>query len=103
MNYSTSQCTRKITREEIRMFSISTQAIFRSFELLISLRTLKIVILTCIPRFNFRSSCFIFFISFILFFSAPLVGIFGGAGQPVFRAMMSKIVSTDDQGKDMLY
>ena len=102
MNYSTSQCTRKITREEIRMFSISTQAIFRSFELLISLRTLKIVILTCIPKFNFRSSCFLFS-SLSFFFTAPLVGIFGGAGQPVFRAMMSKIVSTDDQGKDMLY
>ena len=32
--------------------------------------------------------------------SAPIVGIFGGAGPPVFRAMMSKIVSADDQGKN---
>lgn len=31
-------------------------------------------------------------------FSAPIIGIFGGAGAPVFRAMMSKIVSADDQG-----
>ena len=28
----------------------------------------------------------------------PIVGIFGGAGPPVYRAMMSKIVSADDQG-----
>ena len=32
--------------------------------------------------------------------SAPIIGIFGGAGPPVFRAMMSKIVSADDQGRN---
>lgn len=37
------------------------------------------------------------YIFFIL--SGPIVGIFGGAGSPVLRAMMSKIVSADDQGK----
>lgn len=37
------------------------------------------------------------YIFFIL--SGPIVGIFGGAGSPVLRAMMSKIVSSDDQGK----
>lgn len=45
---------------------------------------------------------FLIFLGFstneFMVFMAPLVGIFGGAGQPVFRAMMSKIVSTDDQG-----
>lgn len=35
---------------------------------------------------------------FITVLSAPVIGIFGGAGPPVFRAMMSKIVSADDQG-----
>ena len=33
------------------------------------------------------------------FLSGPVVGIFGGAGPPVLRGMMSKIVSSDDQGK----
>ena len=32
------------------------------------------------------------------FLSGPVVGIFGGAGPPVLRGMMSKIVSSDDQG-----
>lgn len=36
---------------------------------------------------------------FIFFLSGPIAGIFGGAGSPVLRAMMSKIVSSDDQGK----
>jgi len=34
----------------------------------------------------------------LMVFMSPLVGIFGGAGGPVLRAMMSKIVSADDQG-----
>lgn len=37
-------------------------------------------------------------IGFGMFLLGPLVGIFGGAGPPVYRAMMSKIVSADDQG-----
>ena len=36
---------------------------------------------------------------FFFFLSGPIAGIFGGAGSPVLRAMMSKIVSSDDQGK----
>lgn len=39
-------------------------------------------------------------LSFITVLSAPIIGIFGGAGPPVFRAMMSKIVSADDQGRN---
>jgi len=34
----------------------------------------------------------------LMVFITPIIGIFGGAGPPVFRAMMSKIVSADDQG-----
>ncbi|CAH3125439.1 unnamed protein product [Porites lobata] len=34
----------------------------------------------------------------LLVFLSPVVGIFGGAGPPVLRGMMSKIVSLDDQG-----
>ena len=41
-------------------------------------------------------------IVFGMFLLGPLVGIFGGAGPPVYRAMMSKIVSADDQGIHVL-
>ncbi|KAJ7383109.1 hypothetical protein OS493_030639 [Desmophyllum pertusum] len=42
--------------------------------------------------------CLGFSTTLLMVFISPIVGIFGGAGPPVLRAMMSKIVSADDQG-----
>ncbi|XP_068746748.1 proton-coupled folate transporter-like [Montipora capricornis] len=62
----------------------------------------------CLSKVNVLRISMLSYLGFLVFFGfsttplmvflSPLIGILGGAGAPVLRAMMSEIVSADDQG-----
>ncbi|XP_068708806.1 proton-coupled folate transporter-like [Montipora foliosa] len=62
----------------------------------------------CLSKVNIVRISFLSYLGFLVFFGfstsllmvffSPLIGILGGAVSPVLRAMMSEIVSADDQG-----